>query len=191
MVISAKAKSTAKRYYGATASEYEANRIGQPKWDGEDRAVKEFLEPYGPGTRVLDIPCGTGRFFDFYREKRFAAVGIDISKEMIAIAQAKELVPCRVGSIFDIELPDNSVDVAIAIRFMNLIEASDMAIALRELQRVAKERVAFTLRVGGERKGHYHSARSMDDIVLAPGWRIEANHRIHQDTYRLIVLCAG
>lgn len=190
-MISAKAQSTAKRYFGDRARDYEANRAGQPKWEGEDRAVKEFLSQFPAGTSVLDIPCGTGRFFDFYAERRFKAVGMDISDEMIRIARQKNNVPCRVGSIFDIELPDNSIDVAIAIRFMNLIEASDMRLALLELQRVASKKVAFTLRIGEERKGHYHSARSLDDIILADGWQIESNNRIHQDTYRLIVLCAG
>ena len=189
-MISKKAETTAKRYVGKKAADYNQRRESQAKWRGEDAKVREVLDDLQPGARVLDIPCGTGRFFEYYQERGFDALGIDVSAEMLSQCSG---VPVTQGNIFDIQADDDSFDVALCIRFMNLIEASDMKIALRELQRVAS-RVLFTLRVKQRKQtGHYHSPHPVSAVedALLPGRVITRNEPIHEDDYRMVEIGVG
>jgi SAM-dependent methyltransferase len=193
MALSAKAQKTARRYLGSDALGYEAKRAGQAKWLGEDRAVKAALVDLPKGAKVLDCPCGTGRFFGFAAERGLEMLGVDVSPDMIKIAVAKPDATAQVGSIFDLPFDAGRFDAALAIRFMNLIEPEDVRLALAELQRVARK-VIFTLRVRQRNpSGHYHSAHpvSLVERSLAPGWSIGANEPVHQEDYRLVTLCAG
>lgn len=192
-MLSDKARLTAKRYHGDTVTHYERRRSGSAKWAGEDRIVREFLSDLPQETKVLDIPCGTGRFFSYYAEFGLDALGMDISPDMLTVSQDRG-VEVRKGSIFQTGLDDGVFDVALSIRFMNLIEAGDMVHALKELQRVARHAVVFTLRVRQPNpSGHYHSAHSLDCVesALLPGWSILRNDAVHEEDYRMIFLCGG
>lgn len=75
-------------YFGDVAARYDANRAGA-KWRAEQEAVREFLgrirETLGDYS-LVDIPVGTGRFLEFYREFDVAATGLDVSGDMLAEA---------------------------------------------------------------------------------------------------------
>ena len=188
--VSGKARMTAVRYFGEKALRYETKRAGTPKWAGEDRKVREYLLDLPEGTTILDIPCGTGRFFQFYRERGFKVLGIDISPDMIAEAQKHvgDDIKLKIGSIFNIGLSE-AFDVVICTRFLNLIEAEDVKRVLAEMQRVAKYRIIFTLRVRQTNpSGHYHSPHSISLVEesLLPEWKIGRNEPMYQEDYRSI-----
>lgn len=190
--VSEKAQKTAIRYLGKDALKYEIKRNHKPKWMGEDRKVKEFLNDLPQGTSILDIPCGTGRFFPFYRERGFEVLAIDISPDMVIEAQKHigNNIKVKTGDIFDMRL-SQLFDVILCIRFLNLIEPEDLKRALAEMQRVAKSRIIFTLRVKQKNPtGHYHRAYpiSLIEEGLLPGWKIGRNEPVHEEDYRLIEL---
>lgn len=67
-----------------------------PHWDRElvvDREKINFIldrAGVGPGSRVLDVACGTGVLFPFYAQREAAQVtAVDISPEMVKIAAGK------------------------------------------------------------------------------------------------------
>ena len=67
-----------------------------PTWDAElirsDRKINAILDNahVGPGSRVLDVACGTGVLIPDYLTRGVAAVtAVDISPEMIRRARAK------------------------------------------------------------------------------------------------------
>lgn len=190
-LISDKAVKTSERYYGQRAKEYDKQRSWKPKWKAEEKAVRDLLDPLKDGTRILDIPCGTGRFIPLY--VRFDATCLDISNEMLAqvfrnrVPFTTSLV-CSRGDIFDIDLPDKSIDVSLSIRFMNLIKPDDMKLALKELARVTRATIAFTMRIGDVGPGHYHSPQKLPDVRSAlPRWNVTAR-AMHEESY-LFVVC--
>src|SRR5690554_6924829 len=127
--VSAKARKTAERYFGEKAQSYNRDRELQTKWKAEDRALREAMRDLSSGAKVLDIPCGTGRFFPYYRERGFLYWGEDISEDMLAQARKAQRDGenvCRAGDIFNIDRADNAFDAVVCVRFLNLIEPPDV-----------------------------------------------------------------
>lgn len=65
-------------------------------WDAglvtDDRKIETILDAagVGEGTVVLDVACGTGVLFPYYLQRNVAGViGVDVSPEMIWIAESK------------------------------------------------------------------------------------------------------
>ena len=90
------------------------------------------------GKTVLDIGCGAGQNLVPLVERGACVIGIDISPELIALAQqrlalAKVEATVQVGSAYDTGLPDASVDVIFCIA---LVHHLDIARVRKELRRV-------------------------------------------------------
>jgi ubiquinone/menaquinone biosynthesis C-methylase UbiE len=188
--MSARAKATAAHYIGNTARTYESDRERQVKWSAERRILDEWLIAMCPVSNLLDIPVGTGRFFDIYDLNEIAVTGIDISEDMLSEARAKGYdFDLRLGNILAIDMPDGAVDVAVCIRLLNMLEPGEMRLALAELQRVARKAVIISLRVGGD-EGRLTRPQTVDDVsaALAPGWRIAEDREVHKPRYRMIRL---
>jgi SAM-dependent methyltransferase len=95
----------------------------------------------GPGTRLLDVGCGTGELCAQAAERGAAVSGIDAAEGMLAIARRR--VPdgdLRVGPMEMLPWPDGAFDVVTAFNALQF--AADFGVALRESARVT--------RVGGE-----------------------------------------
>src|SRR5690606_6662025 len=77
---------TRETYDRERAENYERRRSGSLTWRREQEIVESFLalaDP-SPGSSVLDVPVGTGRFNDLYQTFRLRTIGIDISADMLA-----------------------------------------------------------------------------------------------------------
>ena len=99
---------------------------------------------YAPaGGRVLDIPCGTGRFTWDLAKAGYQMCASDVSSEMMEVARrskpdcASLKASFLAGDIFQLPFPDRAFDVALCIRFMNLVERPTRLRAVREMARVA------------------------------------------------------
>lgn len=51
--------------------------------------IAHALQSYAPGTRVLDVGCGTGEALDFLRGQGFTTLGIEPSAEASTVAAAR------------------------------------------------------------------------------------------------------
>jgi SAM-dependent methyltransferase len=111
------------------------------RWEKVARAMAEH---YGirPGDRILDVGCGKGYLlYDFTLAVPGVEVfGLDISA--YAIRNAKQEVQGRlqVGSATSLPWPDKSFDLAISIQTLHNLHCYDLDKALRELERVGKNR---------------------------------------------------
>jgi ubiquinone/menaquinone biosynthesis C-methylase UbiE len=116
------------------------------KYDGRWKAVAEqLIETYHlpADARILDVGCGKG--FLLYELKKLLpeaeVVGFDISE--YALANAKEEIRERL-SIHKAQQPypfgDRSFDLVISLTTLHNLEIFDLKAALREIERVGKNK---------------------------------------------------
>lgn len=126
----------------------------------EQAVARKALQLAGNPASVLDVPCGTGRFWGLLAERFDRTIhACDYSQDMINIGREyrpKELVK-RIhtfqGSAFDLPVDDEFVDTVFSIRLLHHIgESKDRIAMLKEFHRVAKDSVIFSLWVDGNLK---------------------------------------
>jgi SAM-dependent methyltransferase len=105
---------------------------------------------------VLDLPCGTGRFWPTVVESGAQRlIAADNSDGMLAVAKRNTLAPgfpeqLINTSMFAVDLPDESVDAFVCMRFFHhLAHAEDRLAALAEIRRVTRRYALVSLWVDG------------------------------------------
>jgi len=89
----------------------------------------------GPGTRLLDIACGSGYAAGVAAARGAAVAGLDASEALIAIARARTPdADFRIGDMFDLPFGDGQFDVATS--FNGIWKGCEDA--LREARRVVR-----------------------------------------------------
>jgi len=122
------------------------------------------------GKTVLDLGCGTGENVIPLLERGARVIGIDISPDLIALAQkrvdaAHLEASLSVGSAYETGLPNESVD---AIFCMALIHHLDIKIVRDEMSRILRKDGAIILREPIRFSKGYNWARNLlparDDV---------------------------
>ncbi|MBT2499459.1 methyltransferase domain-containing protein [Agromyces sp. ISL-38] len=107
-------------------------------WGGfADPARRALIEhaDVRPGTRVLDVGCGSGEFLTLLADLGAEAVGVDPAPGMVAIARRSlPNADIREGDFSALPWPDGTFDVVTAVNALQF--ADDMVAALREATRV-------------------------------------------------------
>lgn len=181
------------RYRGDRVAIYDDIRAPMSLWSNEQAAMRRILGDLKPGLSVVDLPVGTGRYAEFYKELGLQPIGVDISLDMLTRTAAKvgELglgFPLVRSDIRSTPFPDQSVDVVVCTRFMNWIQADGVHACLAELKRISKNLVIFSLR-------SYRPAR---ELSLAQKlyklkyrffrFRTRARHLVHEPNVAVEVL---
>jgi ubiquinone/menaquinone biosynthesis C-methylase UbiE len=109
---------------------------------------RRALRDVPPGSVVLDLPCGTGRFTGFLLSRGYRVLGADIAPEMIRIAQEKAqgahgVVGWTVADGTRLPLGDKCVDAVLVVRLFHLIPAGVRPVIYRELARVCRGQLAL------------------------------------------------
>jgi ubiquinone/menaquinone biosynthesis C-methylase UbiE len=121
--------------------------------------VDRLLATCPPGGRVLDAPCGTGKYFAQVAASGRCVVGVDQSAGMLAQARAKGIAE-SVEQVGLQELPINAeFDGAMTIDAMENVPPEDWPLVLRNLRRA--------LRPGGHL---YVSVEEADDGEVAEAY---------------------
>jgi ArsR family transcriptional regulator len=122
-----------------------------PRWDqvrtlnlDEARIEAALLDLFGaqPPRSLLDIGTGTGRILQLMAPRIGFGLGVDLSREMLAVARANldrtSLRNCQVryGDMFHLPLPDGSFDAATLHNVLRF--ADDPGAALAEAARVLR-----------------------------------------------------
>jgi ubiquinone/menaquinone biosynthesis C-methylase UbiE len=180
--------SGADKYHGPIAAGYDAKREADPKWQLEQVIIEGMLGELPDGATVLDAPCGTGRFFDYYAKRGFSVYGLDKSADMLNQA-TKKVSPggkfqLAQGNVLSVPLRDKSVDATVNCRITRWLSPEECQRMVRQMQRVAKQKIIFTARVAN----HKH-ARTLDLFEAAlDGWRIAKNEVGIDMDYRVLEL---
>ena len=146
------------------------------RWDGaqgarrhrrDEAAIAKALDALAaaagrPLETVLDVPCGTGRFTEWLRDRGLRPIGGELSLAMLDQAKSKAPgAPWIACDLAQLPFDTGSCDVALCVRFMHLVRDQSLRAAyLSELARVARHGVVVdfrhsrTLRVWGRRVRH-------------------------------------
>lgn len=83
----------------------------------EKRAMDRLLPDPSKGKTLLDVGCGTGHWSAYVARKGFDVTGVDISEQMIEVAQAKGTCGTRfqVADAQNLPFADDQFDVAAAV----------------------------------------------------------------------------
>lgn len=135
----------------AVADDYDQHRFTTParmrrnerKW----RAIgKAFAQ--APGMkRVLDLPCGTGRFTGRLAQSGYEVVGSDISLEMIGkavtagAAAGSAVLGFVQGNAEKLPFGNAAFDCVMSIRFMFHVDPQVRIRILREFGRIARRQI--------------------------------------------------
>jgi SAM-dependent methyltransferase len=121
-------------YYDRFASSYERERH-----HGYHRLIDELelelVRRYGSGRDVLEAGCGTGLLLREAAGFARSAVGVDLSRGMLAAARARGLRVVQ-GSLTDVPLPSASVDLVYSMKVLPHVPPIRDAVA--ELARVVR-----------------------------------------------------
>lgn len=134
-------------------------------------AVERIADALPGGTTVLDLPCGTGRFFPIFTRRGHRVFGGDVSRDMLAAVPNSRRgsggvlrLRCEAERI---PLPDQSVDTVLAMRFWSFLPDAVRRQVLAEWRRVARRgvyvQVRFRAEVGAPTCfSRFRSPQSMD-----------------------------
>lgn len=167
-------------YTGQKAIDYDAKRMNSKKWKTENIAVESLL-PYDARS-VVDIPCGTGRFFDLYKARNLHYVGVDASFDMLDQSRAKhrdaELLQ---GDIRNLGKSFPQFDVAVCCRLTGWLSPKDLKTAMAELFRVAAFVLVGIRTTSGEtiQKGKLFIHEHANFINAIAPHRIKAIYSMH------------
>lgn len=126
----------------------------------EQALAKKALALAGEPAMVLDLPCGTGRFWPTLAEKSNRLIlAADNSEHMIQVARDSqpasilEQVRTFQTSAFEIDLDDEAVDCIFCMRLLHHIsDPAHRQRLLQEFYRVSRDTVIVSLWVDGNYK---------------------------------------
>lgn len=153
----------------------------------DTRLARKALRLAGEPLRVLDLPCGAGRFWPTLLEHPTRTlIGADNSADMVAVARAAtppallQRIETMQTSAFAIDLPDQSVDSIFCMRLLHHIEEPEHRLTiLREFRRVTRDTVILSLWVDGNYKAWKRARheRKRKDRFVFPVGQVEAEFR--------------
>ena len=131
-------------YQGSVASDYLATRAATIGWHSENISVATLMSLLPDSQTILDVPFGTGRFTPLYAAKRWTATGLDISSDMLSIAELynkcyAENIHYESGDVSDLRFGSSTFDGVVSVRFLGYIPSLDKAKQMiSEMARVSK-----------------------------------------------------
>src|SRR4030066_1624453 len=114
-----------------------------------------LLDKYSlSGEKVLDLGCGSGRYFEYFKGKNVSYFGIDNSEKLIEIAKSKyPQVNFQVADCLSLPFSDNFFDKIFSIAVLHQIPSKDLRVQfLKEAKRVLKPGGSLFLTVWNFRK---------------------------------------
>lgn len=151
------------------------------------RALERGLGGLAPGSRVLDLPCGTGHHTAWLVGRGYRVVAADIAPAMLARAGARPGGAAAARLVAEAErlpFPDGAFDAALVARFIHLLPDAVRARVLGELARVTRQRVVISLscnpyaakhllrRLRGRTKGTLLTRAELEDELERAGLRL-------------------
>ena len=137
----------------------------------ERQLAARALSALPAAATVLDLACGTGRFWPVIDKRATSIVAVDNSEAMLreAVAHAQPNPHRRAvcGSAFQLPFHDRSFDVVVCMRFLHhLAHSDDRVRALTDIRRVARHGAVVSLWTDGSRQARRRLQRQ--DLTALP-----------------------
>ncbi|MBL4601533.1 MAG: metalloregulator ArsR/SmtB family transcription factor [Emcibacteraceae bacterium] len=110
-----------------------------------ERQVEDYLLEVTADLKIndlLDVGTGTGRMLELFSERAERGIGIDLSREMLAVARShleQETIShmqVRQGDMYDLALKDSSMDLVLFHQVLHF--ADDPHAAIKEASRILR-----------------------------------------------------
>jgi ubiquinone/menaquinone biosynthesis C-methylase UbiE len=121
--------------YNKIATQFSSTRKYQ--WEDVKQAVKEL--GLKKGDKILDLGCGNGRLLQVLKGYQIDYTGLDISKDLVEIAQ--DIYPKEkfiVSDLVKMPFKDNQFDSVISIATLHHLPGTKRKDALIEINRILK-----------------------------------------------------
>ena len=159
-----------KRLRGQAVLHPRAGWFGLVQWLSrwrETRIARRALEQAGDPTLVLDMPCGSGRFWPLLAEHPTRVIlAADSAPDLLALAvtgQSPDILDRTytfLTSAFAIDLPDNAVESIFCLRLLqHVVDSRQRLILLREMHRVTRDTLIVSLWVNDNYKAWRRARR--------------------------------
>lgn len=132
----------ADEYFARNAARWDEIRSLYVSETAVEDAIRQAAGP-GPFKRLVDLGSGTGRMLTLLAPQAQAALGLDLSQQMLNIARSHvaeaglERCELRHGDIFSTRLPDHSADLVVVHQVLHYL--ADPAAAVREAARLVAQ----------------------------------------------------
>lgn len=105
------------------------------------RHIGMKMHPPKPGTKVLEVGCGTGTNLTLYHRAGCSVYGIDLSPSMLEVARTKlgEGADLQLGNASSMPYQDNFFDLVIAMFILHEMPREIRPQVMREMIRVTKQ----------------------------------------------------
>ncbi len=89
----------------------------------EKQAIANLLLKNVNGKKLLDVGCGTGHWSDFFSQLGFTVTGVDISPEMIRVANGKNInrASFKIADAHHLPFEDETFDVSVVITTLEFV----------------------------------------------------------------------
>lgn len=122
------------------------------------RITKKFTN-LNLNKKMLDAGCGTGGIISYFQNIGIHIIGNDTSLESLSLGKKRgKIIHCIQASNIHLPFRDEAFDITITSEVLEHVE--DDLLALKELCRVTRHRIIFTV------PGHMYLWTSSDDILL-------------------------
>lgn len=125
-----------KEDYNLIAEEFSMTR--KKMWEEIRFLVDDYVID---GEKILDLGCGNGRFYEFFKNKNIDYIGVDNSEKLIELA--KEKYPdanFQLANALNLSFPDNYFDKVYSVAILHHIPSEEFRLqVLKEIRRVLKQ----------------------------------------------------
>jgi len=132
----------------------------------EKRKLDDFLKDIN-GKKILDIGCGTGRIIQDLLDKGADITGVDVSTEMLKIAEKKFPNSNFVeADIRELPFKDNTFDIVICTFVIVHLKQVELEGAFDEVYRILKPGGSFILTNINQKKAPKLKVKNIGEIVI-------------------------
>jgi ubiquinone/menaquinone biosynthesis C-methylase UbiE len=132
-------------YYDEIARTYAEGNAAVVLQDKIDMFTELLL-----GNKILDVACGPGHDTDYMNRRGFNSLGIDLSEEMIQLAQRRHNGRFEIMDFFNLTFEDNSFNGLWCSSALVHVEKTDLPQLLSDFRRILRNREFEKIKVTEE-----------------------------------------